>query len=79
MASKTVALDREAMLRRNRREDETFSDAVKRLAKGRRSILEYAGSWKAIPAKEMERVHDFLRAGRKRDRERMARLFRGEP
>ena len=80
MSAKTVALDPEAyeMLRRNRRPGETFSDAVKRLSGGRRSILEYAGIWKDIPEKDLEKVRSFLREGRRRDRERMERLFRRE-
>ncbi|HXY47309.1 MAG TPA: antitoxin VapB family protein [Thermoplasmata archaeon] len=80
MSAKTVALDPEAyeLLRRNRRSGETFSDAVKRLSGGRRSILEYAGIWKEIPDRDLEKIRSFLREGRRRDRERMERLFRHE-
>ena len=78
MSAKTVALDPEAyaLLRRQRREGETFSEAVKRLSGKRRSILEYAGIWKSLPDKDLERIRAFLAEGRVRDRERTERLFR---
>lgn len=77
MSAKTVALDEEAyaMLRRQRRSGETFSEAVKRLSGRRRSILDYAGIWKEIPKGDMERISGFLSEGRRRDRGRMERLF----
>jgi predicted CopG family antitoxin len=77
MAAKTVALDPEAyeMLRRQRRAGETFSDAVKRLSGRRRSLLDFAGIWKEIPSEDLERIRTFLAEGRRRDRERMQRLF----
>jgi predicted CopG family antitoxin len=77
MSAKTVALDPEAyeMLRRNRRSGETFSDAVKRLAGRRRSILDFAGMWKDIPDADLERFRSFLGEGRRRDRARVERLF----
>ena len=80
MSVKTVALDPEAyeMLRRHRRAGETFSDAVKRLSTKRTSLLEYSGIWKDVPEVELEQIRDFFREGRRRDRERMRRLFRAE-
>jgi predicted CopG family antitoxin len=80
MSVRTVALDDEAyeMLRRQRRAGETFSEAVKRLSGRRRSILTFAGSWKDIPAEELERIRLFLSEGRQRDRKRVERHFRNE-
>ncbi len=80
MAAKTVALDPEAyeMLRKHRRSGETFSEAVKRLSGGRRSILEYSGIWKDLPDTDLDQIRRFLREGRRRDRERMDRRFRKE-
>ena len=80
MSAKTVALDHDAyeVLRRQRRAGETFSDAVKRLSGGRRSILDYAGIWKDVPEKDLERIRAYLRKGRRRDLGRMERLFRKE-
>lgn len=79
MAQKTIALDQEAydLLRKKKREDETFSDVVKRLAKKPRSILEFAGAWKNVPKEDMTRIREFLRMGRELDRKKMAKLFEG--
>ena len=80
MTAKTVALDPEAyaMLRRQRRSGETFSDAVRRLSGRRRSILDFAGIWKDIPDADLARIRTFLKEGRRRDPERIERLFRKE-
>lgn len=80
MSAKTVALDPEVyeMLRRQRRSGETFSDAVRRLSGRRRSILDFAGIWKDIPDADLARIRTFLKEGRRRDLERIERLFRKE-
>ena len=54
MATKTVALDTEAyeLLRRQKKSDESFSDAVRRLAKPRKPLSEFAGIWKNLSRKE---------------------------
>ncbi len=76
--TKTIALDLEAyeLLRRQRREGESFSDAVKRLSHKRRSILDFAGAWKDMPKKDIERIREFLRRGRELDRQRMEDLVK---
>jgi predicted CopG family antitoxin len=78
MASKNVALDMEAyeMLRAEKGEGESFSDAVKRLARKRRSPMDFAGAWKDMPKKDLERIREFLRRARELDRERMESLLR---
>lgn len=75
--TKTIALDLEAyeLLRRQKREGESFSDAVKRLSQRRRSILDFAGAWKDMPAEDLERIREFLRRGRDLDRRRMEYLI----
>lgn len=77
MAAKTVALDSEAyeMLRRQRRSGETFSEAVKRLAGPRRSILDFAGIWRDIPRSELAQIRAFFVKGRERDKERIERIM----
>ena len=79
MAQKTIALDQEAydLLRKKKREDETFSDVVKRLAKKPRSILEFAGAWKNFPKDDMARIREILRMRRDLDRKQMAMLIEG--
>lgn len=75
--TKTIALDLEAyeLLRRQKRGGESFSEAVKRLTRKRRSILDFAGAWKDMPKKDLEEIRAFLRRGRELDRRRMEELI----
>jgi predicted CopG family antitoxin len=72
MAQKTIALDHEAydLLRRQKEEGESFSDVVKRIARKRRSFLDFAGAWKDVPKRDLDRIREFLRRGRELERER---------
>jgi predicted CopG family antitoxin len=76
MASHTVALDSDAYraLKAHKAEGESFSDVVKRLAKPKRSIIEFAGAWKDIPDKEWNAIEQAIRATREADRKRSERL-----
>jgi predicted CopG family antitoxin len=71
MATKTISLDEEAYerLAAEKREGESFSDVVKRLA-GERSWSEVAGIW----AGETDSLEDAVEAGRERSRDRRERL-----
>ena len=66
MSSKTIRLDEEAYTRleRRKREGESFSDVVKRLA-GERSLREVAGIW----ADETDDVRETIDERRSRRRE----------
>ncbi len=76
MASKTVALDSEAyeLLRRQKRGEESFSDAVKRLARPRRPIATFGGMWSDMTAKERSELNQTYSGLRDADRRRAEKI-----
>ena len=76
MASKTVALDEEAyeLLKRQKKGDESFSDAVKRLARPRRPISAYGGMWSDLTEKERKSLDTVYANARGADRRRMEKI-----
>lgn len=80
MPAKKVALDREAydFLRRQKRSNETFSDAVKRLARPRRALPEFSGIWKDLSAserRELDRVYSQVRDADVRRAEKLRKIW----
>ena len=65
MTVKTITLSEDAYvaLAQVKKEGESFSDVVLRLARGRRSLLEFAGDWKDFPEEKMTAYLAFLGAG----------------
>jgi predicted CopG family antitoxin len=78
VATKTVALDVEAyeLLARAKRPGESFSQVVKRVARPRISLTEFAGAWKDVPAEKMAKFERWRKASRVKDLERQKRLLR---
>lgn len=72
MATKTISLDEEAYerLKAHKREGESFSDVVKRIA-GERSWTEVAGTLSENEAEQLEAV---VEDGRERSRKRCERV-----
>lgn len=72
MATKTISLDEKAYdrLKAHKKEGESFSDVVKRLA-GERSWREVAG---ILTEEEANDVEDAVEAGRERSRKRSDRI-----
>ncbi|HXQ94997.1 MAG TPA: antitoxin VapB family protein [Thermoplasmata archaeon] len=78
MSARTVALDDEAyeLLKRSKQKDETFSDAVKRLARPRRPLSDFAGRWADMDAAERETLATSYRSSRRADERREERIRR---
>ncbi|MGI0148465.1 MAG: antitoxin VapB family protein [Thermoplasmata archaeon] len=78
MSVKTVTLSEDAYkaLAALKREGESFSDVVRRLALGNRSLLEFAGDWKGVPAEKMEAYLAFLQTSDELSRTRLKRVAR---
>ncbi|MGI0148274.1 MAG: antitoxin VapB family protein [Thermoplasmata archaeon] len=77
METKTIALDREAydLLRRQKRKGESFSDAVKRIARDGRPLSDFAGAWrKHLSDRDIQEIEAAIRRGRDADRDRMGKL-----
>ncbi|HII40114.1 MAG TPA: hypothetical protein HA326_02735 [Thermoplasmata archaeon] len=78
MEIKTIALDREAyeLLRRRKRKGESFSDAVKRIAREARPLSGFAGVWKKhLTDADLVAIEKALLRGREADRERTHKLL----
>lgn len=75
MPVKTVTLSEDAYvaLASLKKDGESFSDVVRRLARGSRSLLEFAGDWKDFPEEKMTAYLSFLEAA---DRLSKAKLRR---
>jgi len=76
MATKTISLDEEAYerLKAHKRDGESFSDVVKRIA-GERSWTEVAG---VLSDEEAEELEDAIEKGRDRSRERLSSDLRSD-
>ena len=78
MDTKTIALDREAyeLLRRRKRKDESFSDAVKRIARQARPLSDFAGVWREhLSEADLKAIETAILRGREADRDRTRRLL----
>lgn len=52
----TVSLDAYEALQRLKREGESFSDVILRLARERRSLMDLAGKWRSVSDEEAEKI-----------------------
>jgi len=75
MAVKTITVTEEAYaaLAGLKQEGESFSDVIRRIAKGSKSLLEFAGAWKDVPRDRMKRFMDFLEASDELSKSKIAR------
>jgi predicted CopG family antitoxin len=78
MDTTTIALDREAYdaLRNAKRPGESFSAVVKRLARTRRPLSEFAGSWGHLSDQDLQRIRRTLMESRAAAREKVRKVGR---
>ena len=77
METKTIALDREAyeLLKRRKRKGESFSEAVKRIARRARPLSDFAGTWRRhLSVDDIEAIEAAIARGRDADRDRQGKL-----
>ncbi|HLB68817.1 MAG TPA: antitoxin VapB family protein [Thermoplasmata archaeon] len=76
MSVKTVTLseDAYAALLALKREGESFSDVVRRLAGRGRPLLDFAGAWKDVPKEKMRRYLAFLETSDELSKAKLSRL-----
>ena len=65
VAVKTVTLSEDAYnaLVAIKEEGESFSEVIRRLTRGRRSLFDFAGDWKDFAEDQMSSYRSFLKAG----------------
>ncbi len=78
MPAKTVTLSEDAYLALAalKMDGESFSDVVRRLARGNRSLLEFAGDWKDFPEEKMTAYVSFLDASDRLSKAKLRRELR---
>jgi predicted CopG family antitoxin len=78
MSTRRVALDEEAyeLLKRSKKGSESFSEAVKRLARSRRPISDFGGMWSDMTQKERKTLDQASENMREADRRRADRIRR---
>ncbi len=78
MSVKTVTLSEDAylVLASRKREGESFSEVVRRLARSERSLREFVGGWKDAPAAKLARFEAWLEQSDQTSRSEMLRLSR---
>ena len=69
----TLSEDAYAALAALKREGDSFSDVVRRVTRGSRSLLDFAGAWKDVPKEKLRRYLAFLEASDKLSREKLTR------
>lgn len=78
MSVKTVTLAEDAYiaLASRKREGESFSEVVRRLARTERSLKEFVGGWEDVPAAKLAPYEEWMRHSDSTSRSEMLRLGR---
>lgn len=78
MSVKTVTLSEDAylVLASRKREGESFSEVVRRLARSEHSLQEFVGAWKDAPSEKLAPFEAWLEHSDQASRSEMLRLSR---
>ena len=78
MSVKTVTLSEDAylVLASRKREGESFSEVVRRLARSERSLKEFVGGWEEVPEAQLAPYEEWMRESDSASRSEMLRLGR---
>ena len=77
VAVKTITLSEDAhnALVAIKEEGESLSEVIRRLTRGRRSLLDFAGGWKDFAEDQMSSYRSFLKAGDRLSKAKLRREF----
>jgi len=75
MGTKTISImdDVYGLLKAQKRDSESFSDEIRRLATEKGSILDFAGAWKDVSEEEAKKMKKNI-LDRRKERERLDEL-----
>lgn len=78
MGTKTIALDEKSYnsLSSLKKNDESFSDLVKRLTRPIKPLASFSGAWKDMPSKMKADIKSLVDEIKNRDRERLEQLVK---
>ena len=68
MGTKTISIMEDAynILRSKKRRGESFSDVIRKIVEKKKDIMKFAGSWKRISSKDIEKIKKDITSLRKR-------------
>ena len=78
MAVKTITVteDAYAALAALKKKGDSFSDVIRRITKGNRSLLEFAGDWKDVPKAKLREIEEWLRKSDELSKAKLERIAR---
>ena len=78
MAVKTITVSEDAYvaLAALKKRGESFSDVIRRITKGNRSLLEFAGDWRDVPEATFREIEEFWAKGDELSKAKLRRLVR---
>ena len=78
MAVKTITVTEDAYvaLAALKKKGESFSDVIRRITRGSRSLLEFAGDWKDVPEKKFREYEEWLKRSDELSKAKLERILR---